>query len=134
MRTCQSLRLRFGECAQLILASVDAPFASQVIEEGRVIGTSEVDRIMLPPGNHHVDFVAEALGFRESSQVTVSAGAATSVSLNVPRVPLSINALPWADVSIDGVPVGDTPLADVMQPIGDHEIVFRHPPFGETRQ
>ena len=47
---------------------------------------------------------------------------------------MNINALPWAEVYVDGARVGDTPLANVMQPIGEHEIVFRHPQFGEKRQ
>jgi hypothetical protein len=47
---------------------------------------------------------------------------------------MNINALPWAEVFVDGARVGDTPLANVMQPIGDHEIVFRHPQLGEKRQ
>ena len=47
---------------------------------------------------------------------------------------MNINALPWAEVYIDGARVGDTPLANVMLPIGDHEIVFRHPQLGEKRQ
>jgi hypothetical protein len=140
----RSVQVDSGATASLVLSaapaaswgwiSVDVPFVSQVIEGGRTIGTSEVDRLMLPPGDHQLDFVSEAFGFRESRRVRVSAGAAAPVSLNVPTVPLSINALPWADVSIDGVRVGDTPLANVMQPIGDHEIVFRHPQLGEKRQ
>jgi hypothetical protein len=47
---------------------------------------------------------------------------------------MNINALPWAQVFVDGTLIGDTPLANVEQPIGDHEIVFRHPQFGEKRQ
>jgi len=47
---------------------------------------------------------------------------------------MNINALPWAEVLVDGTRIGDTPLANVMHPIGDHEIVFRHPQLGEKRQ
>jgi len=114
--------------------SLDTPFAMQVIEGGRVVGTSEIDRIMLPPGDHDLEFVAEAFGFRDARNVRVSAGRATSVSVDIPQVAMNINALPWAEVFVDGVSVGDTPLANVMQPLGDHEIVFRHPQLGEKRQ
>jgi serine/threonine-protein kinase len=47
---------------------------------------------------------------------------------------VNINALPWADVLIDGVRIGDTPLANVMLRPGDHAVVFRHPELGEKRQ
>ena len=30
--------------------------------------------------------------------------------------------------------VGTTPLANIVVPIGDHEVVWRHPEFGERRQ
>jgi hypothetical protein len=114
--------------------TLDSPFAVQVIEDGRVVGTSEISRIMLSPGNHELDFVSEQFGFRQSSTVNVSGGRGASVSLTIPRVTMNINALPWAEVFIDGTRIGDTPLANVQQPLGDHEIVFRHPQFGEKRQ
>jgi hypothetical protein len=114
--------------------TLQAPFSVQVLEAGRVVGTSEVDRIMLSPGNHQLDFVSDRYGFRQSFQVSVSAGRGGPVSLTIPRMAVNINALPWAEVYVDGARVGDTPLANVMLPIGDHEIVFRHPQFGEKRQ
>jgi hypothetical protein len=110
------------------------PFTVQVLEAGRVVGTSEVDRILLPPGGHELEFVSDVFGFRQSSKVTVTAGRGETVSLAIPRAPMNINALPWAEVFVDGTRIGDTPLANVMQPIGDHELVFRHPQYGEKRQ
>jgi serine/threonine-protein kinase len=47
---------------------------------------------------------------------------------------LSVNALPWAEVEIDGQPVGTTPLANLSLPIGSHEIVWKHPERGERRR
>ena len=110
------------------------PFPVQVLEAGRVVGTSEVDRILLSAGAHELDFVSEVFGFRQSSKVNVTAGRGDAVALTIPRVPMNINALPWAEVFVDGTRIGDTPLANVMQPIGDHELVFRHPQLGEKRQ
>jgi hypothetical protein len=114
--------------------TLNTPFPVQVQEGGRVVGTSEIERIMLSPGNHELDFVADQLGFRQSSEVRILAGRAAPVSLTIPRVAMNINALPWAEVFVDGTRIGDTPLANVIQPIGEHEIVFRHPQFGEKRQ
>jgi hypothetical protein len=114
--------------------TVEAPFTVQVLEDGRVVGTSEIDRIMLAPGTHQLNFINEQLGFGQSMSVDVLAGRGGPVSLTIPRVAMNINALPWAEVFVDGTRIGDTPLANVMQPIGDHELVFRHPQFGEKRQ
>jgi PEGA domain-containing protein len=114
--------------------TVETPFPIQILEAGRVVGTSEIDRVMLSPGQHELDFVSEQFEFRQSSVVNVSAGRGGPVSLTIPRVGMNINASPWAEVYVDGVRIGDTPLANVQQPIGDHEIVFRHPQLGEKRQ
>ena len=114
--------------------SLDTPFPVQVQEAGRVVGTSEIERIMLSPGSHELDFVAAEFGFRQSSKVRISAGHGAPVSLTIPSVAMNINALPWAEIFVDGTRIGDTPLANVMETIGEHEIVFRHPQLGEKRQ
>ena len=47
---------------------------------------------------------------------------------------MSVNALPWAEVWIEGRKVGDTPLANLSLPIGNHHLIFRHPSLGERSQ
>jgi serine/threonine-protein kinase len=51
----------------------------------------------------------------------------------MPKAQVSINALPWAEVVVDGTRVGETPLGNVSMAVGPHEIVFRHPQLGERR-
>jgi len=105
----------------------------QIIEQGRVVGTTEADRILLPVGAHDFDFVNESLGFRATRRVTISAGKGTDVALPLPQAPVQLNAIPWAEVWIDGVRIGETPLANVPQTIGTHEVVFKHPQLGERK-
>ena len=45
-----------------------------------------------------------------------------------------MNARPWAEVTLDGSSVGQTPLSNLLVTVGTHELVFRHPQFGERRQ
>jgi hypothetical protein len=47
---------------------------------------------------------------------------------------ISINALPWADVWIDGKHAGETPIGNLTIAIGNHEILFRHPELTEQRK
>jgi hypothetical protein len=49
----------------------------------------------------------------------------------VPTVRVQVNAVPWAEVTVDGASVGETPLGNVSMSIGPHMLVFRHPQFGE---
>ena len=113
--------------------TIESPVSVQVFEDQRLIGTSEMDRIMLPAGEHVLELVANPLGFRATRTVRVTAGQTAALSVDLPRAPVSINAVPWAEVFIDGTRVGETPLGNLPQTLGPHEIVFRHPQLGERR-
>jgi hypothetical protein len=56
------------------------------------------------------------------------------VNIAIPDGRLSVNALPWAQVLIDGDPVGETPLANLPLAVGEHQVTFRHPQLGEQTQ
>jgi hypothetical protein len=75
-----------------------------------------------------------ALDFNTSTTLAVVAGKTTTFNVRLPTGRLYVNAIPWADVWIDGQRVGETPLANVSLPIGPHELLFRHPQFGDRRQ
>ncbi len=106
----------------------------RVLEAGQVVGSSELARIMLPAGAHDLEIVNDALGFRDRRKVTIAAGKVAPLRLELPRVTLSVNAVPWADVTVDGEHAGETPIGNYSVPIGVHEITFRHPELGERRR
>jgi len=110
------------------------PADLQVREKGEIIGTTSASRLMLPAGRHELELVSDALEFRTSLTVQVKPGATTPAPVSLPNGSLSVNASPWAEVSVDGRPLGTTPLANVAVPIGTHEIVWRHPQLGERRR
>lgn len=114
--------------------TVTTPFPVQVLERGRIVGTSELDRIMLPPGDHDLEFAAAAYGFHQAVRVQIAPDRGGPVPLAIPEVPLHLSAIPWAEVFVNDAYVGDTPVTDVTRPLGDHEIVFRHPQLGERRR
>jgi len=105
----------------------------QVFSEGKLIG-STASPIAIADGNRTIELVNDTLGFRLNQTVVVRNGQMTSVKVAVPNGRLSINATPWAEVVIDGTAAGETPLANLALPIGQHEIVFRHPQLGERKQ
>jgi serine/threonine protein kinase len=114
--------------------SVAAPVDVQIFENKRLLGTSQSDRIMVSAGRHEIEIVNEVLGYRSVKTVQVPAGRVTPIKVDWPRGTIAINAVPWAEVSIDGDRVGETPIGNYALPIGPHEIVFRHPELGELRQ
>jgi serine/threonine-protein kinase len=54
-------------------------------------------------------------------------------TIELPKGTVNFNATPWAEVFIDGKHVGETPIGNLEVSIGPHEVVFRHPQFGEKR-
>ena len=114
--------------------SIDAPIEMEILEGGRVLGTTRTERLMLPVGSHRIELASAALEFTTARTVQIAAGKTASVAISLPSGRLSVNAVPWADVSVDGSSVGTTPLGELSMPIGAHEVVFRHPQLGERRQ
>jgi hypothetical protein len=111
-----------------------SPIDMQVIENGQVLGTTGASRLMLPAGRHELDLVAEPYHFRTTAMALVGVGRTITIPVSVPNGRLSINAVPWADVWLSGDPLGSTPLANVVVPIGDHTVTWRHPELGERQQ
>jgi hypothetical protein len=114
--------------------SVSSPVDVQLFENGRLLGSSLTDRIMVPSGTHQVEVVNETLGYRMTRSVQVTPGKVASLAVKLPMGSVAINAVPWAEVWMDGNRVGETPIGNLPATIGSHEIVFRNPELGEKLQ
>ena len=113
--------------------ALTAPSDVQVFENKRLLGTSQSDRLMVSAGRHEIEIVNETLGYRATRTVQVSPGKVTPIKIDFPKGTIALNAVPWAEVWVDGEKVGDTPIGNLSLAIGSHEIVFRHPDLGEQR-
>jgi hypothetical protein len=113
--------------------AISSPVELQVFEGGELMGTSQSERILMTEGRHEVELVNETLGYRSKQVVLVQGGRLVPLRVPMPDGVLNVNAVPWAEVWIDGQKVGETPLGNLALPLGPHEIVFRNPQFGEQR-
>lgn len=111
-----------------------SPIEMQVMEGGELLGTTRDGRISVPAGRHNLQLVADPYGFRTTATAVVTAGQTVNMLVTIPDGRLSIDAVPRADVWLNGQPLGPTPHANMAVPIGDHEVVWRHPDLGERRQ
>jgi hypothetical protein len=111
--------------------SVVAPVDVQVYENQRLLGTSRSEQIMVSAGGHELEIVNETLGYRTSRTLQVVPGKTAVIRLDWPKGSLALNAQPWAEVWLNGERLGETPIGNVLVPIGAHRIVFRHPELGE---
>jgi hypothetical protein len=111
--------------------SVAAPVEMQLFESDRLLGTTRSDRIVLSSGRHDIDIVSDELGYRVTRTVKVTPGKVTPLNVEMPKGTIALNALPWAEVWIDGEKVGETPIGNLSLAIGAHDVVFRNPDLGE---
>jgi PEGA domain-containing protein len=115
--------------------TIKVPIELQVREGGSLIGVTTADRLMLPAGRHDLELSNAAVGFQTKLAVDIQPGKTVTSTVTLPMGSVSINALPWANVSIDGQALtGTTPFANIEVPLGTHEIVWKHPQLGERRQ
>jgi serine/threonine-protein kinase len=111
---------------------VVAPIILDVAEDGKSIGNTEQNRLLLRPGRHELTFSNRDLDYTSTHTVEIEPGEVKTLTID-PRGTANLNASPWAEVWVNGKKVGDTPLANLQLPLGTHELVFRHPQFGERR-
>ena len=114
--------------------SVVAPFELQVFDGGALIGNSTTNRILVLAGRHTIKLVNAELQYEAVQTIDVEAGRVATIRVEVPNGVLHVNAVPWAEVFVDGRRVGETPIANLAVPIGAHEITLRNPKFPEQKR
>jgi hypothetical protein len=115
--------------------SIRSPLELQVREGDVLLGATSADRLMMPSGRHVLALSNADAAFQTTLTVVVDPGKTATSTIVIPNGSLSLNALPWASVTIDGQALpGSTPYANLQVPLGPHEIVWTHPQLGERRQ
>jgi hypothetical protein len=114
--------------------SVKSPLVVDLQENGRLLGNSGIDKIMLPVGKHEIELVNDQAAFRETRTVQVTPGRTVAIDVTLPKSTASFNAIPWASVSLDGQNIGDTPIGNFPLTVGPHEVVFRNAELGDERR
>jgi hypothetical protein len=147
LTTSRTIELAAGGTATVVLSlgkpsatvptgsvAVESPIELHLLENGQLLGVSNAAPLPLSPGKHQFELVNETLEVRLARTVTVDAGKTAHIGVPAPTGTLSVNATPWAEVSVDGRIIGVTPLGDVAVPVGTREITWRHPQFGERKR
>jgi len=134
----QDVVVQSGRVAQLAVPTVswlkvNAPFELAVYEGARLIGTAGAAPVMVAPGRRHLDFVNKSLGLKLRQFVDAIAGQVVTVPLDLPTGMMNLYSDQPAEVLVDGNLVGQTPLPSVQVALGSHDVIFRHPKYGEVR-
>jgi hypothetical protein len=113
---------------------LSSPIELEVFEGDKRLGSSATGIVSAAAGRHELDLVNSLLGFRSRQVVDIRGGQVVPLTVTPPNGRININAVPWAEVLIDGKSVGETPIGNLSIPLGEHEIVLRHPQLGEIRR
>jgi hypothetical protein len=113
---------------------ISSTIALKVYEGSRLLGSVPGGDLRMTAGAHEIELVNEELGVRLKQAIEIGAGETVSLSVAPPHGFVTIDATPWAEVSIDGQPVGRTPLGPLPLSLGEHLITFRHPAGSRDQQ
>jgi hypothetical protein len=134
----RTVRIEAGKVVTLDVAvysgwvAIYSPVPLHVSEAGRSLGTTDSTRIMLSPGRHELTLTNRELGYSSRQTVEIVPGEERVLNIE-PKGTVNVNALPWAEVWVDGTRMGETPIANLEVPLGTREFVFKHPTYGERR-
>jgi hypothetical protein len=111
------------------------PSDARVLLDGQERGQVIEDLV----GGRNYTLTVEAPGFVAQTRKIRPSGPRVEVDIELKKVvigtgTISLNAIPWAKVLIDGKEVGDTPQTDYKLSTGPHEITFRHPDYPDVKK
>ena len=110
-----------------------SPFQLEISEGARAIRLDDRNQVMLKPGPHELRLQNRALGFDEMRKVDVRPGETTSLSIVPPHSTLTVSATVQADIWIDGVHIGPTPLIGYALELGTRDVVVKSASGDERR-
>ncbi len=106
---------------------ISSPIELKVFEQSRLLGSVPGADLKIPAGRHEVELVNAALGYRMRQTLEVEAGQMVALQIAPPPGLVTVDASPWAEVSLNGHSIGRTPLGPLPLTPGEHQLSFRHP-------
>jgi hypothetical protein len=113
--------------------AVLAPFDLTIAENGRELRVDERQQVLLPPGSHQLRLANRPLGFETTKRVEVKPGETTRLEIVVAPSTLTVTATDAAEVWVDGVRAGETPLTNAQIALGTHDVLVKRAAGGERR-
>jgi hypothetical protein len=112
---------------------VNAPFDLNVLEDGRLLGSTASGPVLIRPGRHNLEFANKEVGLKLRQFIDAAPGQVLTVPLELPTGMMNVYADLTAEVFVDGKNVGSTPLSSLQLPLGPHDVVLNHPQYGDVR-
>lgn len=94
-----------------------------ILDGGKPALLDDSHRVLLKPGTHTVRIENRELAFSQTKQVEIEPGGTTKIAIEVPTSTLSVSGSTGADVFVDGVKAGETPLVEFKVALGSHDVM-----------
>jgi tetratricopeptide (TPR) repeat protein len=121
-------QLNAGSGRLLVESRPDA----EVYLDGEPRGKTPLNLESLVPGRHRVE--VRAYGAARSKEVDVIAKQEAKLSFTLTGGSLAINSTPWAQVVLNGRPMGQTPIFKRGLVVGPHKLVITRPGYKDISQ
>lgn len=103
-----------------VSASIDV----NVIDGSTAVQLDASNRVLLKPGTHNLRVENRALAFSVARQVEIEPGGTAEVTVDVPLSVLTITSPSDAEVYVDGVKAGNTPLTEFPVKLGRRDVIL----------
>jgi hypothetical protein len=113
--------------------AVISPFDLAIVEDGRALRLDERNQVMLTPGRHTVRLTNRALAFEVVREVELKPGETTTLTIKPAPSTMTVTASETAEVWLDGVRIGETPVSARSIELGTHDIIVRRAGGGDRR-
>lgn len=125
------LDLALGQGASLAFGSlrVVCQPKAEVLLDGSLVGLTPLSLPQVARGAHRIE--VRAHGGSQAQALEIRGGGTTDISFRLLGGFLAVNAQPWAQIALDGQPVGQTPLTLDNLVLGAHQVSASHPGLPE---
>jgi len=107
---------------------------TDVILNGRRVGTTPIRNMKLPSGSYLLQLRSSKHGLLKTVKVAVRAGETTKRDVTFGKGKVVVNARPWADVYLNGKKLGTTPIAPQTLWEGVYDLRLINPEIGSERR
>ncbi len=111
--------------------AIFAPIVLEVSEGNKGLGSTDQGRILLAPGRHVLTVTNRSLGYSSTHTIEVGAGEETPLNLT-PTGTVNLNAVPWAEVWVDGTPCRRDPAGQPRGTARHARVRFQAPAAWRT--
>ena len=110
---------------------ISSPAPAEVYFKSKLLGRAP-GVFELPVGHQTLHVVCKDLGLERDMKATINPDRTTQIRIALSKASVDVRASPWAEVKLDGKPMGTTPFPPLDVSAGHHVLELSNPETGKT--